>query len=515
MVYQNKEHTMRTARTPVALTLILSGTAMAGWPTDPATPLFVGPLNNAFDERAGLRSGADGSVWLAWQQAYCVGDVLLQHIDLDGNLLAPMAMPIQDDLTCGFHLEPAMAVFGESIVVSRKRSSLLDTPVQRYSQQGTTLWSPAFTADDVLVLETLATLDNGDTLIISQGWDTIHVDRIDPQGNQVWAKQLSFSVPGGANFDVVSFVSDDAGGGYIFWEDPAGYVRSMHAMRISSSGQAAWAATVPIVSVQLPQRGTSRHTHSEMVSDGHGGAIIVYTEGFEQGTSPAAMYMQRILPDGSLAFPMPGIHVSTDFDRQFDVDLERDPATNDLLITWLHGFFNGVEVRAQRMTIDGDRLWGDEGVEIRPFSLTGTSFDSVWSDGKLKTAIGVPAEVTMIQTSAEGVVDPVQVLVGNAEPASFVKAASSNDGVVIVWQVDGPQLEDKLVAQRVNRHGQLGGDNLCPADLTGDQSLDFFDVSAFLNAFNAMNPIADFTGDGSYDFFDVSAFLSAFSAGCP
>ncbi|MCA9276912.1 MAG: hypothetical protein KDA29_12885 [Phycisphaerales bacterium] len=506
---------MRTARTPVALTLILSGTAMAGWPTDPATPLFVGPLNNAFDERAGLRSGADGSVWLAWQQAYCVGDVLLQHIDLDGNLLAPMAMPIQDDPTCGFHLEPAMAVFGESIVVSRKRSSLLDTPVQRYSQQGTTLWSPAFTADDVLVLETLATLDNGDTLIISQGWDTIHVDRIDPQGNQVWAKQLSFSVPGGANFDVVSFVSDDAGGGYIFWEDPAGYVRSMHAMRISSSGQAAWAATVPIVSVQLPQRGTSRHTHSEMVSDGHGGAIIVYTEGFEQGTSPAAMYMQRILPDGSLAFPMPGIHVSTDFDRQFDVDLERDPATNDLLITWLHGFFNGVEVRAQRMTIDGDRLWGDEGVEIRPFSLTGTSFDSVWSDGKLKTAIGVPAEVTMIQTSAEGVVDPVQVLVGNAGPASFVKAASSNDGVVIVWQVDGPQIEDKLVAQRVNRHGQLGGDNLCPADLTGDQSLDFFDVSAFLNAFNAMNPIADFTGDGSFDFFDVSAFLNAFNAGCP
>ncbi|MEZ6164182.1 MAG: GC-type dockerin domain-anchored protein [Phycisphaerales bacterium] len=506
---------MRTARTSVALTLILSGTAMAGWPTDPASPLFVGPLNNAFDERAGLRSGADGSVWLAWQQAYCVGDVLLQHIDLDGNLLAPMAMPIQDDLTCGFHLEPAMAVFGESIVVSRKRSSLLDTPVQRYSQQGTTLWSPAFTADDVLVLETLATLDNGDTLIISQGWDTIHVDRIDPQGNQVWAKQLSFPVPGGANFDVVSFVPDDAGGGYVFWEDPAGYVRSMHAMRISSSGQAAWAATVPIVSVQLPQRGTSRHTHSEMVSDGHGGAIIVYTEGFEQGTSPAAMYMQRILPDGSLAFPMPGIHVSTDFDRQFDVDLERDPATNDLLITWLHGFFNGVEVRAQRMTIDGDRLWGDEGVEIRPFSLTGTSFDSVWSDGKLKTAIGVPAEVTMIQTSAEGVVDPVQVLVGNAGPASFVKAASSNDGVVIVWQVDGPQLEDKLVAQRVNRHGQLGGDNLCPADLTGDQSLDFFDVSAFLNAFNAMNPIADFTGDGSFDFFDVSAFLNAFNAGCP
>ncbi|MFG0247070.1 MAG: GC-type dockerin domain-anchored protein [Phycisphaerales bacterium JB052] len=55
----------------------------------------------------------------------------------------------------------------------------------------------------------------------------------------------------------------------------------------------------------------------------------------------------------------------------------------------------------------------------------------------------------------------------------------------------------------------------CPADLTGDGELNFFDVSAFLNAFAASDPIADFTGDGSFNFFDVSTFLNAFSAGCP
>ncbi|MGV6814523.1 MAG: GC-type dockerin domain-anchored protein [Phycisphaerales bacterium] len=55
----------------------------------------------------------------------------------------------------------------------------------------------------------------------------------------------------------------------------------------------------------------------------------------------------------------------------------------------------------------------------------------------------------------------------------------------------------------------------CPADLTGDDVLNFFDVSAFLSAFASQDPIADFTGDGVYNFFDVSAFLSAFAAGCP
>jgi len=55
----------------------------------------------------------------------------------------------------------------------------------------------------------------------------------------------------------------------------------------------------------------------------------------------------------------------------------------------------------------------------------------------------------------------------------------------------------------------------CPADMTGDGQLDFFDVSAFLSAFGQQDPAADFTGDGSFDFFDVSAFLQAFTAGCP
>ncbi len=55
----------------------------------------------------------------------------------------------------------------------------------------------------------------------------------------------------------------------------------------------------------------------------------------------------------------------------------------------------------------------------------------------------------------------------------------------------------------------------CSADLNGDGELNFFDVSVFLNAYNAMDPAADFTGDGNFDFFDVSAFLNSYNAGCP
>jgi len=56
---------------------------------------------------------------------------------------------------------------------------------------------------------------------------------------------------------------------------------------------------------------------------------------------------------------------------------------------------------------------------------------------------------------------------------------------------------------------------VCLPDLNNDGLLNFFDVSAFLQAFGDGDPVADFTGDGSFNFFDVSAFLQAFAAGCP
>lgn len=45
--------------------------------------------------------------------------------------------------------------------------------------------------------------------------------------------------------------------------------------------------------------------------------------------------------------------------------------------------------------------------------------------------------------------------------------------------------------------------------------LNFFDVSAFLSAFNAGEPAADLNDDGLFNFFDVSSFLTQFNAGCP
>lgn len=62
----------------------------------------------------------------------------------------------------------------------------------------------------------------------------------------------------------------------------------------------------------------------------------------------------------------------------------------------------------------------------------------------------------------------------------------------------------------------------CPADLfpapIGDDQLNFFDISSYLDRFAQADPAADFFppgGDGVFNFFDVSAFMAAFNVGCP
>lgn len=56
----------------------------------------------------------------------------------------------------------------------------------------------------------------------------------------------------------------------------------------------------------------------------------------------------------------------------------------------------------------------------------------------------------------------------------------------------------------------------CPADFNGDGQVNFFDVSAFIAAFNAQLPSADIAAPfGAWNFFDVSTFIGQFNAGCP
>ncbi len=55
----------------------------------------------------------------------------------------------------------------------------------------------------------------------------------------------------------------------------------------------------------------------------------------------------------------------------------------------------------------------------------------------------------------------------------------------------------------------------CTADFNNDGSLNFFDITAFIEAFTDRDPITDLNADGRFNFFDISTFLTLYTQGCP
>ena len=97
-------------------------------------------------------------------------------------------------------------------------------------------------------------------------------------------------------------------------------------------------------------------------------------------------------------------------------------------------------------------------------------------------------------------------------PSSEVRvrflASDTGDGSVVEAGVDAVKLVEFVCVD-----APAGCNDADLAEPFG--VLNFFDVSAFLSAFNAGESSADLNNDGNHDFFDISDFLSAFNTGCP
>ena len=114
---------------------------------------------------------------------------------------------------------------------------------------------------------------------------------------------------------------------------------------------------------------------------------------------------------------------------------------------------------------------------------------------------------TLLEDVSENANDWVEVRLRIAdfvEPTDMIMvrfiASDLGDGSIVEAGVDDLRIESV-------------GCSFSQADLNQDGTLDFFDVSLFLNAFNNSDPIADFNGDMQFNFFDVSIFLTAFNEG--
>lgn len=95
------------------------------------------------------------------------------------------------------------------------------------------------------------------------------------------------------------------------------------------------------------------------------------------------------------------------------------------------------------------------------------------------------------------------------EADTFANAVAITNEIAVIGSVNHDEMGEDSGSVYITLYNQAG-----PADLNTDGTLNFFDISLFLQLFAAQDPAADFLPDGFFNFFDISVFLQAFSAGC-
>jgi len=152
-------------------------------------------------------------------------------------------------------------------------------------------------------------------------------------------------------FDDLQIVSDGTGGAIIAWARyNAQNKYTVYAQRITGNGTTQWGASDGMIVCQE----VGHQDHPRLISDGAGGAVIVWDYGGE-------IHGQRILASGS---PDPSWGASGKVIGNYPAYLPqimRDGA-NGAIITWCNsGTPTGIY--AQKIDLSGNRLWNPAGVD--------------------------------------------------------------------------------------------------------------------------------------------------------
>jgi hypothetical protein len=110
---------------------------------------------------------------------------------------------------------------------------------------------------------------------------------------------------------------------------------------------------------------------------------------------------------------------------------------------------------------------------------------------------------------------PPMLSYGTETVTLTICGAAAGEEVCFLMTMHDASLEECCSIEVCVTAPECANGNPCPVDLNGDGNVDFFDISTFLAAFSAEDPIADINHDGVFNFFDVSTFLSLFAQGCP
>ncbi|MCA9303094.1 MAG: hypothetical protein KC996_03125 [Phycisphaerales bacterium] len=514
-------------RSGITLLLALCGlasSAHAQWSDD--STMHVTVADGAGEQvQPKVAAAPDGGSYVSWYSSQTGYDVRLQRLDASGNeMWAHNGILIADrGFSSTQDYDLAVDTSGHAVLAFRDdRFGGTKITVQRVAPDGSTPWGANGVqfgnGTDFVASPDIAITSEGGSVVAWGNDAETRLAGLGADGSVQWNSTIAH--PTGGTALVASMHGADNGSVIISWVQYVSFLGAKHlyAQKIDNAGAEAWASRVAVYDGGSLQFGN----FPEFIGDGFGGALFSWYD----TANGLNVYAQRLASDGTEMYPHNGASVSTNPRERVAPTIAFYPETGLTGVAWVELDNNqgSSGIYAQMLDASGNRMLGDSGVVVSPIDSneSGTpnahmlqgNLAVMWIENN-----GVFGQDRVLARGIDAIGGDAFSTVEIASDLAYRARLTSSlnydrDNVIAAWQIGDFGVAD-IETHNLNPDGTIGAAADCPADFTGDGSLDIFDVFAFLDAFNSMDPSADFTGDGSFDIFDVFAFLDAFNAGCP
>ncbi len=287
-------------------------------------------------------------------------------------------------------------------------------------------------------------------------------------------------------------ISDGAGGVIIVWGDTRNSITTdtdVYAQRIDSSGDVQWIGNGTPISSANDKQGST-----DIISDGAGGAIIVWDDRRNRGYTEFDIFAQRINSTGTVQWTTNGIPICTANDFQTLPQLTSDGAGGAIII-WMDD--RDIEgIYAQRINSSGHIQWALDGIPITttPISMIPQIIGDgaggaivTWQDFRISATDGdIYAQKINSSGDVQWTINGVAISTANDHQRYPQLTSDGSGGAIIAWEDDRIPIKIAttnvdIYAQRINSSGVVqwttNGIPICTSDysqrspqLTGDGS---------------------------------------------
>ena len=207
--------------------------------------------------------------------------------------------------------------------------------------------------------------------------DDLYVQRINSAGTILWETNGVLICNEAAYQYEQQIISDGAGGAIIVWGDMRTFSTTwsdLYAQKVNSVGIPQWDDNGTLISNAFRYQ-----REPKLVSDGAGGAIITWEDDRDDPTTEFDIYAQMIDSAGNTQWDDNGTIICNENGNQFNPRLVNDDA-GGAIITWQDQRHGANDIYAQKVNSEGVGQWADHWTLIS--NETGNQMDpQITSDG--------------------------------------------------------------------------------------------------------------------------------------